>query len=351
MAGNPCADKGKMKVLVKYDKTRTGMALRELPMPEPQEGEIRLKIKAVGICGSDIHAMNDERQTAIPIVLGHEFVGVIDKTCGDTGNLKVGDWVTGIPAAYNCEVCEYCRRGEVTLCPEHKSLGVYRDGAMAEYMVTRAKYAFKIPEEVHDKSVYAIVEPLACVVRGVYELLDVHSGDVAVVSGPGAIGLLAVEVLKSRGAYVIVSGLPIDNNRLELALRLGANVAVQSYKELEAAVKAVSQDGADVAVETAGVGASLNECLKILKVHGNLLELGIISGEHSMDFGLLFSKELRIIGSNSSTMSSWEIALNLLNDERILLEPLIDLRLPLEEWGKGFDAIMNKTACKVLLMP
>lgn len=79
------------------------------------------------------------------MVLGHEFVGIIDKTCGDTGDLKVEDWATGIPAAYNCGVCECCRRGEVTLCPEHKSLGVFRDGAMAEYMVTRAKYAYKIP--------------------------------------------------------------------------------------------------------------------------------------------------------------------------------------------------------------
>lgn len=107
----------------------------------------------------------------------------------------------------------------------------------------------------------------------------------------------------------------------------------------------------DVGVETAGAGPSLNACLNILWIHGTLLELGIISGRHEMDFSPLFSKELRIIGSNSSTVKSWEITLKLLNDGAISLEPLISLKLPLDDWKQGFDATENKTAYKVLLLP
>ena len=340
-----------MKALVKFDKTRAGMALREVPVPEPCEGEIRLEIKAAGICGSDVHTMNDERVTAIPVILGHEYVGVVEKTCGDVGDLKVGDWVTGIPAAYNCGVCEYCKNGEVTLCPDHKSLGVFKDGAMAKYMVTRAAFVNKIPDHVEDKLIYAAAEPLACVVRGVYERIEVQPGDVAVVSGPGTMGLFAVEVLKARGAYVIASGLPADEKRLELALKLGADKAVQSYEELEEAVKEVSPCGADVAVETAGVAPSLNTCLKIVKTHGKVLELGIISGKHNIDLGQVFAKELAVYGSNSTATTTWDITMDLLNSGKVDLAPIISLRLPLEEWEAGFDATVNKTAYKVLLMP
>ncbi len=340
-----------MKALVKFGKTRAGMGLRDVPVPEPKEGEIRLEIKAAGICGSDIHTMNDERKTAIPVVLGHEFVGVIDKTCGDVGDLKVGDWVTGIPASYYCGECEYCKAGEVTLCPTHESVGVFRDGGMTKYMVMRAKTAYKIPDDAPDKLVYAAAEPLGTVVRGVYERITVNPGDVAVVSGPGTLGLFAVQVLKTKGAYVIASGLPVDEKRLELAKKLGADAAVQSYEELEAAVKAVSPRGADVSVECAGVAPSLNNCLKILKIHGQMLELGIISGVYNVDMGLIFAKELTVAGSNSTAFSTWDITMDLINSGKVDLVSMTDMRIPLDEWEKGFDATIAKTAYKVLLIP
>ena len=340
-----------MKALVKFGKTRAGMGLRDVPVPEPSEGEVRLEIKAAGICGSDIHTMNDERETAIPVILGHEFVGVIDKVCGDVGDLKVGDWVTGIPASYHCGECEYCKKGEVTLCPEHESVGVFRDGAMAKYMVMRAKTAYKVPEEMPDKLIYAAAEPLACVVRGIYERITVNPGDVAIVSGPGTLGLFAVQVLKTKGAYVIASGLPVDEKRLELAKKLGADVTVQSFDELQEAIQKVSPRGADVAVETAGVTPSLNNCLKALKIHGQLLELGIISGMYNVDMGQIFAKELIVAGSNSTATTTWDITMELIREGKVDLGIMTDLRLPLDEWEKGFDATINKTAYKVLLIP
>ncbi len=342
-----------MKALVKFGKGREGMEIREVPVPEPGEGEVLLRIKAAGICGSDIHAMNDERKVALPLILGHEFVGEVAKLCGDCGDIKEGDWVTGIPAAYNCGKCIYCRKGEVTICPEHESVGVMRNGGMAEYMVYPAAYCLKVSEDLteDEKLSYAAAEPLACVVRGVYERITVRPGDVAVVSGPGTIGLFAVQALKSRGAYVIVSGLPADRHRLDKALELGADKTAESFEELMAAVYEKNPEGADVVCETAGAAPSFAACIKAVKIHGTILQLGMYGGDVKCDLNAVFAKELFIAGSNSTATTTWETTMQLLNSKRVNLTPVISLKLPLSEWEKGFDATIDKTAFKVLLLP
>ncbi len=342
-----------MKALVKFGKGREGMAIKDVPVPVPKEGEVLLRVKAVGICGSDIHAMEDKRKIAMPVILGHEFVGEVAKTCGDCGDVKVGDWVTGIPAAYNCGKCRFCKNGEVTLCPEHKSVGVMRDGGMAEYMVYPAAYCLKVANDIPDdkKLSYAAAEPLACTVRGVYERINVRPGDVAVVSGPGTIGLFTVQALKSRGAYVIVSGLPIDRHRLNKALEIGADKAVESYDELVAAIAEKNPEGADIVCEASGAAPSLAVCFKIIRTHGTLLQLGMYGGDINCDFNAIFNKELTVAGSNSTATTTWDITLDLLNSKKVNLDPIISLKLPLDEWEKGFDATIDKSAFKVLLLP
>lgn len=342
-----------MKALVKFGKGREGMELREVPIPRPKDGEVLLRVKAVGICGSDVHAMFDERKVAIPVILGHEFVGQVAETCGDCGNIQVGDWVTGVPAAYNCGECKYCKKGEVTICPEHESVGVMRNGGMAEYMVYPAAYCLKVREDLTDdeKQAYATAEALACTVRGVYERITVNPGDIAVVSGPGTIGLFTVQALKSKGAYVIVSGLPADRHRLDKALEIGADKAVESYEELLAAIHEKDPEGADIACETAGVGPSLNTCLNVVKIHGTVLQLGMYGSEIKCDMNQVFAKELYIAGSNSTATTTWDITMDLLNNKKVDLNPVVSLKLPLEKWEEGFDATINKTAFKVLLIP
>jgi threonine dehydrogenase-like Zn-dependent dehydrogenase len=192
---------------------------------------------------------------------------------------------------------------------------------------------------------------MACVVRGVYERINVVPGDVAVISGPGTIGLFATTLLKSRGAYVIVTGLPTDRHRLELALTLGADAIAESFESLKEEVLKVNPKGADISVEAAGAGGSLDTCIKILKAQGVLLQLGNFGKPVQVDMDKAFLKELQIITSNSTAYSTWLIALKLLKEKKISLEPLLSLRLPLEEWQKGFEAAENKQAYKVVLLP
>ena len=340
-----------MRALVKFDLGEKGIEVRTVPEPELKDGELLVKVLAAGICGSDIHARHDQREVCLPVTLGHEFVGQVVGTKGDTGIFQASDWVVTLPACYSCGKCDVCRQGLVTLCRQRKSIGSHVNGAMAEYVKVPAKYSFKIPDDVSDKVVYALTEPMACVVRGVYERIDVKPGDVAVVSGPGTIGLFAVSLLKSRGAYVIASGLPDDRHRLELARTLGADATADCFEKLTEEVAKVSRNGADIAVEAAGAAGSIDICVKILKAQGTLLQMGNYWQPIQFDMDKAFFKELLIVTSNSTAYSTWLIALELLKEKKVSMEPLLSLRLPLEKWEEGFAAVENKRAYKVVLMP
>jgi L-iditol 2-dehydrogenase len=340
-----------MKALVKFALGADGVELREIPKPYPAKDELLVKILAAGICASDIHAIHDQRETVMPVVLGHEFVAVVEEVGSEVTGFEPGDYVTALPACYSCGDCIYCDAGEVTLCKQRKSIGSHKNGAMAEYMVCPAKYCFKVPEDDPDKLKYAAAEPLACAVRGVYEKLEVKPGDVALVSGPGAIGLFVTQCLKERGAHVVISGLPTDRLRLEKAVAFGADKAVESLDELKEYLSSVAPLGADISVDCAGAAPSVDTCLSVTRTHGQFLIMGVFGKPTTIDINKIFLKELRVTASNSSAMSSWHITMDLLSKGIIDIRSVLDLELPLREWKKGFDSVTDKTALKVLLIP
>ena len=341
-----------MKAIVKFAYGKDGIEVREVPEPVPKEGELKVKVLAAGICGGDIHSMLDERDTIMPVILGHEYVGQVVETCGNVGEFKVGDYVVTLPACYSCGECSFCKAGMVTLCSQRKSIGTHVNGAMAEYLVVPAKYSFKVPDDAEDKISYALSEPFNCSVRGVYERINVNPGDVAVVSGPGTIGQFAMQALKSRGAYVIAFGLKDDAHRLKLALEMGVDAAVDNFEDLRNEIAKKNPAGADIVVEAAGHPDSLSTCFKFVKVKGTVLVLGYYGGHNiSVRFDYLHEKELDVFASNSTAMSTWDIGLKLLNEKRVKLSPLVSLKLPLSEWKRGFNGVINKEAYKVLFCP
>ncbi len=343
-----------MKGLVKYALGETGVALQELPEPTPKEGELKVKVLAAGICNSDIHAIHDERSVTMPVVLGHEYVGQVTQVCGDVGDFKVGDWVTTLPACYSCGDCWLCDQGLVTLCKERKSIGSHRNGAMANYVVVPAKYSFHIPANavtLEEKAVYALTEPLACMVRGVYEKINVIPGDTVVVSGPGIMGMFAVQLFKARGAYVILSGLPADAEKLKLAKTLGADACVTSFEQLQQAVYAANPKGADITCDCSGVVPSLENCMKVIRPMGTHLQIGLFGGKVPFRLDYFFDREVNFVPSNSTAVSSWKITLDLLAQGKVTLDPFVSKKVSLENYQDGLEAVLAKTAYKVLLMP
>lgn len=345
-----------VKAVVKYALGSTGVAYRDMPEPAPGEGEIKVKVLAAGICGSDIHALHDSggRTVNMPCILGHEFVGCVTETGSDTDDVKPGDWVTALPACYSCGVCVYCQKGLVTLCRSRQSIGTHRQGAMAEYVVVPAKYAFRLPERaetLEDKKTYALAEPFCCAVRGVYERIDVKPGDLAVVSGPGPMGIMAAMLFKQRGAYVIVSGLPQDQMRLDLAIRMGADEVVTSSEELMNAVYRKNTFGADITCDIAAVVPSLDTCLSVLRPNGVHLQIGLLGKPVQADLDKLFARETTFVSTNSTAVSSWKIGMELLGSGAVDLKPLMDLQCKLSDWRTGFDAVISKSSYKVVLIP
>lgn len=343
-----------MKGLVKFALGPDGVALQELSEPTPCEGELKVKVLAASICGSDIHAMNDERSVTMPVVMGHEYVGQVVETCGDVGDFRTGDWVLTLPACYSCGTCNLCKAGLVTLCKDRKSIGSHKNGAMANYLIVPAKYSYKVPADaasLEDKIAYALTEPLACVVRGVCEKIAVKPGDTVVVSGPGVMGQFAAQVFKALGAYVIVSGLPVDAKKLKLAKSLGADEVVSNFRDLQRAVYAQSPAGADITCEATGVVPSLKACMQVIRPLGTHLQLGMFGGDVSFRLDYMFDREVNYVPSNSTATTSWEITMKLLAEKKVSLTPFISMRVPLDNWKTAFDAVKQKKVYKAILFP
>lgn len=342
-----------MKGLVKYALGSEHVELRELPDPVPQDGELKVKVLAVSICGSDLHAVQDHRAIKMPLVLGHEYVGQVVETCGNVGNFKVGDWVMTIPACYNCGTCQLCKAGLVTLCQSHRSIGVMAPGAMAEYVIVSAAFSYHVPSTstLEEKIPYALTEPLACVVRGVYEKINVHPGDTVVVSGPGVMGQMATQVFKSRGAYVILSGLPSDREKLSLGQKLGADQTASTVEELQSKVYARNPMGADITCDTTGIINSLETCMQVIRPLGVHLQIGMFGSTVPFRLDALFDREVTYIPSNSSATTTWPTTLRLLKEGRVKLSPLVSRQYTLTQWKTAFEAVIRKEVYKAVILP
>lgn len=342
-----------MKAVVKHKKGKgkDTIKLMEVDEPKPKNDELKIRVIAAGICGTDIHIMQDEYDNNPPVILGHEFVGIIEECGQDVKGFQKGEYVISLTAVETCGKCKYCRQDLRMLCNKRKSLGSGVNGAMAEYVVVPADLAFKVPEEVTDIESLAISEPYACVVRAVIEMSTVNAGDIVLVSGPGTIGLITVQIAKAQGAYVIVSGLPNDIQRLELAMELGADKIVTNKEELFQVLNKVAPYGADVVFECAGVGPSADICIEAVKKGGIFSQVGLYGKKIPLDMDKLLFKEVKVTNSYATERTSWEIYLRLLRQNKICLTPLITKKLPLDKWEEGFNYFLNKEGFKVVLKP
>ncbi len=210
-----------MQAVMKTARGEGNVALREVPAPQPGPGQVLLGVRAAGICGTDLHIYHDEFPTQPPVVLGHELAGEVMATGDGVTGVAPGDRVTTETYFHLCGSCRFCRGGQPNLCPERRSIGSGVNGGFAPYVVVPERNLHRLPEGLTFQEA-ALTEPLACVVHGALELPKVTAGDVAVVAGPGAIGLLTLQVARAAGATVIVLGTAADRRRLELAGELGA---------------------------------------------------------------------------------------------------------------------------------
>ena len=342
-----------MKAVMKVATGVGHVEVRDIPEPTPGPGEVLIHVKAAGICGTDLHIYHDEFKTVPPVVLGHEVAGEVAMLGEGVEGIAEGERVTTETYYSTCGECRYCRDGRNNLCLQRRSIGSAVNGGFTDYVVVPATNVHTLPESV-DFEAGALTEPLACVVHGVLNWRTVSAGDVAIIAGPGAIGLLTLQVVKASGATVVLLGTNVDETRLTLGRELGADhvVNVQQEDPTELIADITSEGlGADVVYECSGAGPAALQLMPLVRRRGRYAQVGLFGKPVAWDLDEVCYKELVVTGSNASVPSSWNRALDLLATGAVDTKRLITHRFPVTEWEEAFAVFDSKVGVKTLLTP
>ena len=333
-------------------KVKTGqeqLELHSIPEPTLRPEHVILDVAAAGICGTDLHIMKDEYRARPPVTLGHEVAGVIAAIGEGVQGFAVGQRVVTETYFSVCGRCEYCRTGYPNLCNQRASIGSMVEGGFAPKLLVPSSNLHLLPDRLEFPEA-ALIEPLACVVRGLLERNQLRAGDKAVITGPGAIGLLALLVAKAAGAKVLMIGTPADQARLDLAQELGADGVLTADSANLDTVHALLGALPDVAIECSGAAPAAQLLLSLVKKAGRYIQVGLYGQPITLDLDQVCYKELHVSGSFATTPSSWYRALALAS-ETINLKTIVGRTYPLEQWEDAFAAVINRTPGKVLLIP
>ena len=341
-----------MKAVVKYASGEGNVGIRDMPEPSPGKGQVKVEVKYGGICGTDIHIYHDHYKTNPPVILGHEWSGRVVEVGPDVETVKVGDRVTGIPPVYTCGRCRYCLEGHLMLCDQRVSFGSGVNGAFAKYGILPEKSIRHLPDNVSYKA-GALSEPLACCVKAASLMTGIMAGEVVLVTGPGPIGLLAVQVAKAEGGYVVLAGTSVDEERMEIGRGLGADLTLNVEKDdVTSVLKDLTHGyGADVVLECAGVPSATRLGIDAIRKEGKFTQVGLHDRPFELDFLKILLKELKVTGSFGASLEAWDRTMTLFAQGRVRTEPVVSDVLSLSDWEKGFDKINKREGLKILLEP
>lgn len=342
-----------MRALVKTSLEPGNIFLKDIPKPEPDSNQIRIKIKRAGICQTDnVYIHEGGFALKPPVVLGHEVAGIVDAIGSDVKGFKIGDRVITQTTYHVCGKCRYCKLGEYNHCSERRGLGSKENGGFAEYLTVWSESVMHIPDSVtFDQA--ALVEPLACGVHALVERTNVSVDSVVVVLGPGPIGLGVAQVAKAQGAFVIMAGLTHDKHRLELALELGVDVVVDVQTEdlVEIAKKYTEGYGADIVVEATGSRPAIDLAMNVVRRRGIFIPMGVFNEPVEVDFHNIKKKELDVFGSHAQIPTAWFKTLKMIENGKLNADAIISHVIPLSRWEEALELVKNKKGLKVLFNP
>lgn len=334
------------------------LELVDFPTPKVADDEVLVRIRACGICGSDIHGWDGSTgRRQPPLIMGHEASGEIVSAGPRVEKWRAGDRVTFDSTIY-CGKCRFCRNGQINLCDDRRVVGVspteYKQhGAFAEFVSVPERILYRLPDTLpFDQA--AMIEPVSIAVHAV-QRIKVAPTDTAVVIGSGMIGLLVIQTLRWAGAKRIVA-VDLAENRLALALQLGATHAFNPSKSDVAAEVAKLTDGlgADVSLEVVGMTPTVNLAIAVLKRGGSCVLVGNLSPK-TQDFPLqaVVTKEITVTGTCSSA-GEYPLCLDLIARGLIDVKPMIETVARLEDGAGWFEKLSAKDGgkyMKVILQP
>lgn len=325
------------------------MELRDIPKPEAKAGQYLIQVKSNGICGSDFEGYLGKtgRRTA-PMIMGHEFSGVVAEA-PKGGRYAVGQKVVVFPKPY-CGVCEFCKKGMVNVCPEGICMGVLdANGSMCEYVAIDEKYL--LPFDGISFNEAAFTEPLAVAYRSVYKISDeeLKEAEHIIIIGAGTIGLLALALLKYRGAkHVIISD--ATDFRLGIAKEMGADEVLNPRTEpFSDGIKRITGGkGCDISIEAVGIAPTAQNSLECLKIGGTAIWIGNAAKVVEVPMQKIVTMELKIKGNYVYDLDGFADSLRLLSEGKINTKPLMTNIYKLEDGVQAFKDLENNREGKML---
>ncbi|MBZ5621511.1 MAG: galactitol-1-phosphate 5-dehydrogenase [Acidobacteriia bacterium] len=328
----------------------------QMPVPEIGPDDVLVRVRACGICGSDVHGLDGATGRRIPpLVMGHEAAGEVAQTGARVHDMRPGDRVTFDSTIY-CGQCFFCASGDINLCDNRQVLGVSpgeyrRHGAFAEYVAVPRRIMYRLPESLSYEQA-ALIEAVSVAVHAV-NLTPLRMGASAVVVGSGMIGLLAVQALRAAGATHVVA-VDVEDSRLALARQLGATEIVNSKTDqAEAAIRDLTEGrGADVAIECVGAPDPVGTAIHSVRKGGAVTLVGNVTPKVELPLQVVVSRQIRVQGSCASC-GEYPAAINLMATGAIQVGPLISAVAPLGEGRAWFDRLYRRepNLMKVILRP
>lgn len=326
------------------------ISFREVPVPKPGPDQVLVKIKKIGVCGSDIHVYHGTHPyTSYPVTQGHEVSGQIVELGEYVKELRAGQRVTIEPQVF-CGRCYPCLHGKYNLCEKLKVMGFQTTGTASEYFAVDASKVTPLPENL-TYSEGAMIEPLAVTVHAAKRFPDLK-GAKAVVLGCGPIGILLIQSLKALGAAQIFAT-DISDSRLALAKRLGADFAVNTAKEdyAVALLDAFGPDKADVIYECAGTDITMEQAIQNARKGSTIILVAVFGKRANVDLAKLNDSELDLNTSMMYRHEDYVDAIRFVQEGKIQLKPLQSARFAFEDYQKAYEYIDNnrESTMKVLI--
>jgi L-iditol 2-dehydrogenase len=328
-------------------------ALERRPVPLPAAGEVLLRLRVVGFCGTDLFKL-DTGTAAAGAVLGHELVGEVVGLGGGVTKFREGDRVA-VPHHVPCGECALCRRGNETMCETFRE-NLMEPGGFADNILIRPRAAelaaHVLPDDLSDEAA-VFIEPAACVLRGVRRS-EIASDGTAVVQGAGSMGLLHLLVLRAALPGIQVVMVDPVTERLDLAADLGAAITATPGEAAQDAVAAATDGlGADAVFDTVGGAETLEAGLALTRQGGTVVLFAHAPDGAAAGFDLndLFKYERRIIGTYSGALREQAVVFELIHGGALDPTPLATHKLPLDDFEQGVALVRNHQALKVLFTP
>ena len=348
-----------MKALVKTEKGPGHLTLMERPVPQIGDDDLLVQVKAAGICGSDIRMKNlgNSENLRPPVILGHEFSGVIAAVGKHIKGFEIGQRVVSDNSGDLCGKCDMCAKGNYLMCAHRVGLGSGMDGGFAPYvkisghlLSVNPQSLYTIPNNVSFAEA-SLMDPICNAYKAVVEESSLIPGQDILIFGLGTIGLLAIKIAHLMGAgRIIAVNRSRNEDRIQIARKFGATHAICSKEEdvFQRVSYITNGEMVPVLIDCAGQNQILEVALALLQKGGEFIKVGYDAGPVGISLDRYVNKGIRIQGHFAYDYQGWKNCLKLMELRKLDVRDVITHRLPLEQWEEGFRLVESREGIKVI---